>query len=88
MLAYMHALEAKKSVLISPYALDAANIGDNSILEKTWVTTGYNSSISVIGVPIPTGTLENTDGKKDWNQYKEYMDKIENMLVNKIKGKI
>ena len=88
MLAYMHALEAKKAVLISPYAFNAANIDDNSILEKTWVTTGYNSSISVIGVPIPTGTLENTDGKKDWNQYKEYMDKIENMLVNKIKGKI
>ncbi len=86
MLAYMHALEAKKSVLISPYAFDAANIGDNSILEKTWVTTGYNSSISVIGVPIPTGTLENVDGKKDWNQYKEYMDQIENMLVEKIKA--
>lgn len=86
MLAYMHALEAKKSVLISPYALDAANIDGKSILEESWHTMGYDSSISVIGVPIPTGTLENADGKKDWNQYKEYMNQIENMLVEKIKA--
>ncbi|MBR6125771.1 restriction endonuclease [Candidatus Saccharibacteria bacterium] len=88
MLAYMHALEAKKSVLISPYALDVANIDEKSILEKLWHTMGYNSSISVIGVPIPTGTLENVDGKKDWNQYKEYMDQIETMLVEKIKSRL
>ena len=86
MLAYMHALEAKKAVLISPYAFDAANIDAKNILEQSWPTMGYNSSISVIGVPIPKGSRGNTDSAKDWNQYKERMIQVENMLVERIKS--
>ena len=88
MLAYAHALEAKNAILISPYSLDAVNIDKKSILVKSWPTMGYNSSISVIGVPIPKLIWENMDGKKDWDQYKEYMNQIENMLVEKIKNEL
>jgi hypothetical protein len=72
--------------LISPYTFDAANIDAKNILEKSWPTAGYDSSISVIGVPIPKETWRNADDAKDWNQYKKNMIQVENMLVERIKS--
>ncbi len=79
MLAYMHALEAKKAILISPYVFDAENKKIYDILEKSWFTAGYDSSISVIGVPIPV-----YDEKTRWEEFKEMMHQIEKQFIIKI----
>ncbi|SHM90826.1 McrBC 5-methylcytosine restriction system component [Fibrobacter sp. UWR3] len=79
MLAYMHALEAKKAVLISPYVFNAENKEKYDILERSWSTAGYGSSISVIGVPIPA-----YDEKTRWEEFKEMMHQIEKQFIIKI----
>jgi 5-methylcytosine-specific restriction endonuclease McrBC regulatory subunit McrC len=78
MLAYMHALEAKKAVLISPYKSDTMNIE-----ERSWSTAGYGGKISVIGVPIPA-----YDKETDWDEFKKSMKLIESLLVERIQNYI
>lgn len=74
MLAYMHALKAKKAVLISPYRSNTTNIE-----KKSWSTAGYDGIISVIGVPIP---VYNKD--TEWKVFKEKMNLVEEQFIIKI----
>ena len=78
MLAYMHALEAKNAILISPYKFELdKDILEENVIDETRKTAGYDGSISVIAVPIPNC--------ESWENFVEKMKNIENMLLEKLK---
>lgn len=78
MLAYMHALEAKNAILISPYKFELdKDILEENLIDETRKTAGYDGSISVIAVPIPNC--------ESWENFVEKMKNIENMLLEKLK---
>ena len=79
MLAYMHALEATKTILISPYSFDVeSEVKEMDILSRIWKTVGYGGEISVIAVPIPSGKTDS------WESYKEKMKYTEKEFVKKL----
>lgn len=82
MLAYMHCLQAKKAVLVSPYRCDDAK---REVLtpDKPKIALGYGGDISIIAVPIPVYDNKN-DSKKNWEKFKKDMQEIENRLYAEV----